>query len=55
MEESDVLALGTEARGFIDEPDARDAAALQRRGKVVDLETHVVDAGTALGDEFADG
>ena len=55
MEESDGLAFSTEARGFIDEPDARGAAAFERRGKIVDLEAHMVDARTAFGDEFADG
>ena len=55
MQESDVLAFGTETRRFIDEADSRGAAAIQRRGEVIDGKTHMVDPRAAFGDELADG
>lgn len=55
MEESDGLAFGTDTRLFIDQPDTRGAAALERCRKVVDRKTEVVDPRATFGDEFADG
>lgn len=55
MQESDVLAFGTETRLFIDEADSCGAAAFERRGEVIDSKTHMVDPRAALGDELADG
>lgn len=55
MQESDVLAFGADTRLLIDEANSRGAAAIERRGEVIDDETDVVDSRSAFGDEFADG
>jgi len=54
MQESDVLAFSAETRLLIDEANARGAAAIERRGEVIDDETDVVDSRTTFGDELAD-
>jgi len=55
MEKRDTFPFGTEPWGFIDEADTRVSAAGERTVQVVDRETDVMDSGTTLGDELADG
>ena len=55
MQERDALALGSDAGCFVDEGDAGRAAAIERRVEIVDGEGDVVDAGSALVEEPADG
>ena len=54
MEKRDALPLRTQAWCFIDKPEAGITAALQGAVEVVHRETHVVNAGTPLGDVLAD-
>lgn len=55
MQECDVLAVGTTARHLVDETNAGGSAAFQSSCEVIDDEADVMDAWSALGDEFADG
>ena len=55
MQESDGLAFGANSRLLVDETDSRGAAPFEYVGEIIDGEADVMDAGTALGDEFADG
>ena len=55
MEERDTFPLGAEPGGFIDQPNAGLATTLERTVEIVDRKADVMDAGTAFGDELADG
>lgn len=54
MQEGDSLALGADARLFIDELQPGLAAPLERRVEIVDGKANVVNSGTALRDEARD-
>ena len=53
MQESDGLALGTDAWLFVDEADTRGAAAFESCREIIDGKAHVVDPRPPFGDEFA--
>lgn len=53
MQESDGLALGTEAWRVVDEAYPSGAAAFESCREIIDGKTHVVNPRPPLGDEFA--
>lgn len=55
MQERDTFPFGTEAGDLVDQSNTGRAAALEGTVEVVDREADMMDAGTALGDELADG
>ena len=55
MEEGDTFPLGSLSRGLVDQSNSRGTAAIERTVEIIDGEADVMDAGTPLGDELADG
>ena len=55
MQKRDAFPFRAHARNVVDEVDARVATSLQRSVEVIYREADVVDTGSALGQETADG
>jgi hypothetical protein len=51
MQEGDAAVARSDSRGFIDQPEAEGAAALQRGVEIRDPEADMVDAGTTAGEK----
>lgn len=54
MEKRDSLAVGADARSFVNQPNAQSAAPTERAVEVVDGEAHVMDSLAALREELSD-
>ena len=54
MQKRDALAVGTDARAFIDQSNAQCAAAGKDAVEIIDGKAHVMDSLTSLRDELSD-